>query len=66
MTPEAIAETITELEQYQERLLNDIPKVAKKAKVPKSKLEEQLKPELTKIDAALENLRNQHAALTSQ
>jgi len=65
VTPQSIAEVIAELEEYRERLLNDMTKVAKKAKLPKSKLEEQLKPELTKIDTALTELRNHHAALTS-
>ncbi|NEP10703.1 MAG: hypothetical protein F6K14_10895 [Symploca sp. SIO2C1] len=64
ITPESIAEVITELEEYRERLVKDMTTVAKKAKLPRSKLEEQLKPDLTKIDTALENLRTQHAAMT--
>ncbi|NER21786.1 MAG: hypothetical protein F6J86_10000 [Symploca sp. SIO1B1] len=65
VTPQSIAEVITELEKYRERLLKDMATVAKKAKMPQSKLKEELEPQLNKIDAALENLRNQHAALTN-
>jgi len=65
VTPQSIAEVITELEEYRERLLKDMATVSKKAKMPQSKLKEQLEPELNKIDAALENLRNQHAALSN-
>ncbi len=64
ITSESITEVITELEEYRERLVKDMTTVAKKAKLPKSKLEEQLKPELTKIETALQGLRTQHAAMT--
>ncbi|NEP55814.1 MAG: hypothetical protein F6K31_02160 [Symploca sp. SIO2G7] len=65
VTPQSIAEVIAELEEYRERLLKDMTTVAKKAKLPKSKLEAELEPQLTKIDAALKDLRSQHATLTS-
>ncbi|NET54783.1 MAG: hypothetical protein F6K47_00795 [Symploca sp. SIO2E6] len=65
VTPQSIAEVITELEEYRERLLKDMTKVAKKAKLPKSTLMTQLKPELAKIETALTELRTQHTALTS-
>ena len=64
-TPENIAEVIAQLEQYQERLLETMKTTAKKAKFGKSKAMTDLEPELTKIDAALKELRTQHAALTS-
>jgi len=64
VTAEAIAEMIAEFEQYRERLVNDTVAAAKKAKMSKKVTMEKLDPELQKIDAVLQNLRNQHAVLT--
>ena len=64
VTPQDLAEIIQEFEQYRQRLLEDMTRAAQKAKLPKSKLKAQLEPELAQIDATLENLRTQHAALT--
>jgi hypothetical protein len=63
-TSQDLAEVIHEFEQYRERLVNDMTIAAKKAKLPKSKLMARLGPELAHIDATLDNLRMQHAALT--
>jgi hypothetical protein len=61
---EDLAEVIAELEQYRERLLNDTLEVAQRAKIMKSVVMARLEPELTKIDATLQALRNQQAALS--
>jgi DNA repair exonuclease SbcCD ATPase subunit len=61
---EDLAEVIAELEQYRERLLNDTLEVAQRAKIMKSVAMARLEPELTKIDATLQALRNQQAALS--
>jgi hypothetical protein len=65
VTPQAIAEVIQEFEVYRQRLIDDLTNAAQKAKLPKSKLNARLEPELAQIDEALANLRAQHAALTS-
>lgn len=64
VTPQAIAEVIQEFEVYRQRLIDDLTNAAQKAKLPKSKLNARLEPELAQIDEALANLRAQHAALT--
>ncbi|MBW4623391.1 MAG: hypothetical protein KME17_29045 [Cyanosarcina radialis HA8281-LM2] len=58
-----LAEAIAELEQYRERLVNDTMETAKKAKLMKSAVMAQLEPQLAQIDAMLDNLRQQQAAL---
>jgi hypothetical protein len=65
VTPQAIAEVIQEFEVYRQRLIDDLTNTAQKAKLPKSKLNARLEPELAQIDEALANLRAQQAALTS-
>jgi hypothetical protein len=65
VTPQAIAEVIQEFEVYRQRLIDDLTNAAQKAKLPKSKLNARLEPELAQIDETLANLRAQHAALTS-
>lgn len=62
-TAEEIAELIQEFEQYRERLVNETLATAKRAKLMKSAVMSRLEPELAKIDATLENLRTQQAAL---
>ncbi len=64
-TAQDLAETIEELEQYRERLLHDTLEIAQRAKVMKSKALNQLNPDLEKIDAILQELRNRQAALTT-
>jgi hypothetical protein len=58
-----LAEVIAELEQYRERLLNDTVEAAQKAKLMKSAVMAKLDPELAKIDATLQHLREQQATL---
>ena len=64
-TPEEIAEVIAELEQYRNRLESETIETAKKAKMKKAAVMAQLEPELAKIDATLQTLREQHAALVA-
>ncbi|MBD2520260.1 hypothetical protein H6G93_36030 [Nostoc sp. FACHB-973] len=64
VTAQDIAEAITELEQYRERLVQETTETAKRAKLMRVSVMAKLEPELAKIDAALQELRNQHAALT--
>lgn len=60
-----LAEVIAELEQYRERLINDTMDAAKRAKLMKSAVMANLEPELANIDATLQQLREQQAALTT-
>ena len=64
-TPEELATAISELQEYRDRLVNDMMATAKKAKVMKSQAEGNLDPILTKIDAMLAELRERQASLTS-
>ena len=61
VTPEQLAELITEFEQYRDRLYNETMASAKKAKLPKKVAMAQLQPQLDQIDGKLEQLRNQYA-----
>jgi hypothetical protein len=61
---EQLAEVIAELEQYRERLIEETTETAKRAKLMKSAVMAQLEPELAKIDASLQHLRQQQAELT--
>ena len=61
-----LAEAITELEQYRERLVNDTLDTAKRAKMMKAAVMANLEPELANIDAMLADLRSQQAALSAQ
>ena len=62
-TAQELAEVIEEFEQYRERLVKETMETAKRAKLPKTKVLSQLEPELAKIDAILQNLRDRQAAL---
>lgn len=55
---------IAELEQYRERIINDTLEMAKRVKLPKQKVMDQLEqhPEIAQIDAALADLRSRLAA----
>lgn len=64
-TAHELAEVIAELEQYRERLINDTMNAAKRAKLMKSAVMANLEPELANIDATLQQLREQQAALTT-
>jgi len=63
VTAQELAEVITEFEKYRERLVNETLETAQRAKLQKSKVLAQLEPELAKIDAMLQNLRDQQATL---
>ena len=63
VTPEQLAELITEFEQYRDRLYNETIASAKKAKLSKKIVMAQLQPQLDQIDGKLEQLRNQYATL---
>ncbi len=62
-TSQELAEIITELEQYRERLVNDTLSMAQRAKIMKSKALETLEPSLAQIDVQLEALRQQQVSL---
>lgn len=59
-----VAEVVAELEKYRARLVEDFTTAAKKAKLPKSMTNAQLKahPEIAKIDVSLAKLRGEPAA----
>lgn len=65
VSAEDIAEVITQFEQYRERLINDTVENAKKAKISKKVVMEQLQPQLDDIDGKLEALRNQYNSMTN-
>jgi hypothetical protein len=60
-TREEIAEIMGELEQYRDRLVNDMTEAAKKAKMTKAAMMQHLDPELKEIDLRLEGLRQLQA-----
>ena len=62
---EEVAEVIAEFEKYRERLVNETMSAAQKAKLPQKAAMAKIEPELAKIDAGLESLRAQLAALTT-
>jgi flagellar biosynthesis chaperone FliJ len=62
-TLQDIDEAIVEMETYRERLVSDMTNMAQKAKVSKSQMMTNLEPELNQIDQALQQLRDQKAAL---
>ena len=63
-TPEEIQSMIEELEAYRTRIFDETIAVAKKAKLPKKLVLEQLEknPDVVKIDGALVQLKAQLAA----
>ena len=63
-TPEELTEMITDLEQYRERIVSDTLAMAQKAKIMKSQALANLQPNLAKIDATLESLRQQKSKST--
>ncbi|MEH2234218.1 MAG: hypothetical protein V7K71_32115 [Nostoc sp.] len=65
ITAQDVAEVIAELEQYRERLVQETTETAKRAKLMRVSVMAKLEPELAKIDSALQELRNQQAALSS-
>ncbi|NJM69863.1 MAG: hypothetical protein HC862_06350 [Scytonema sp. RU_4_4] len=63
---EELAEVIAEFEEYRERLVSETLATAQKAKVMKATALAQLEPELAKIDAVLQELRDRVARPSSQ
>lgn len=66
ITPQDLAEAITELQAYRDRLFEETTAAAKKAKLTKTATMARLEPELAPIDAMLEKLRTQHAAMLAE
>ncbi|MEH2070751.1 MAG: hypothetical protein V7K47_21755 [Nostoc sp.] len=64
VTAQDIAEAIAELEQYRERLVKETTETAKRAKLMRVSVMAKLEPELAKIDAALQELRDRQASLS--
>ena len=64
-TPQELAESITELEQYRERLVNDTLTLAQRAKVKKAQAMTKLEPQLAQIDAMLDALRQRQTVLAA-
>ncbi|MEH1966506.1 MULTISPECIES: hypothetical protein [unclassified Nostoc] len=64
VTAQDVAEVIAELEQYRERLIQETTETAKRAKLMRVNVMAKLEPELAKIDSALQELRDQQAALS--
>lgn len=62
---EELTELIAEFEQYRERLVNETITAAQKAKLPQKAAMAKIEPELAQIDAGLQNLRAQLAAITT-
>jgi hypothetical protein len=60
-TAAEIVEIIGQLEQYRDRLIADTTEVAKKAKMSKTVVMQQLEPELQEIDKRLEALHQLQA-----
>lgn len=60
-TAQELAEVIAEFEQYREQLVSETLQTAQQAKVSKATVMARLEPELAKIDAALQSLREQQA-----
>jgi hypothetical protein len=60
-TPQELAEMISELEQFRERIVNDTLATAQRAKIMKSQALATLEPNLAKIDSTLETLRQQQS-----
>jgi DNA repair exonuclease SbcCD ATPase subunit len=64
-TVEELADIISELEQYRERLVNDTLSMAQRAKIMKAQALAHLEPNLAQIDAQLQALRQRQATLTA-
>jgi hypothetical protein len=60
-----LEEAIAEMETYRERLVNDMTTMAQRAKISKSQMMTNLEPELSQIDTALQQLRDQKTSLVS-
>lgn len=65
-TPEELTDAIAELERYRERLVNDTMDMAKRAKVMKTQAQANLEPNLARIDAMLQELRQKQAEVADR
>lgn len=65
VTAEDLAEVISEFEKYRDRLVNETVETAKKAKIAKKVVMEQLQPQLEQIDSKLEALRAQYETMVN-
>ncbi|BAZ43326.1 hypothetical protein NIES4102_03260 [Chondrocystis sp. NIES-4102] len=65
ITAADLAEVISEMEQYRDRLVNETLEAAKKAKLSKKATMAKLEPQLADIDSKLELLRQQQVNLSS-
>ena len=65
VTAAELAEIITELQKYRDRLVHETTEAIQKARLPKAKAMAQMEPELIKIDAMMQELHDRHAALAS-
>jgi hypothetical protein len=65
VTAAELAEVIAEMEEYRERLVQDITEAAQKAKLTKSQMTAAMSPDLELIDNKLQQLREQHAQLSA-
>jgi hypothetical protein len=54
------------MEEYRERLVQDITEAAQKAKLTKSQMTAAMAPDLELIDSKLQQLRDQHAQLSAK
>ncbi len=66
VTAADLAEIITELQKYRDRLVHDTTEAIHKAKLPKAKAIAQMEPELAKIDAMMQEIKDRHAAMESK
>ena len=57
-----LEEIVAELQKYRDRLVHDTTEAIHKARLPKAKAMAQMEPELLKIDAMMQDLRDRHAA----
>jgi len=62
---EELVEVIAEFERYRERLVSETIAAAQKAKLPQKPALAKIQPELAQIDAGLQSLRTQLAAITT-
>jgi hypothetical protein len=65
VTAAELAEIITELQKYRDRLVHDTTEAIHKARLPKAKAIAQMEPEIVRIDAMIQELHDRHAALVA-
>ena len=61
ISADQLAEILTELEQYRDRLISDMTDAAKKAKMTKSAMEAHIAPELAEIDLRIQAVKELQA-----